>query len=82
MIVLQITNASDVVASKVGKFFEFLTPDSMDHRAVEDQIIQKLIENLAAEGIEGRIASIHGFELKGDSITVNSELKVRKHLDF
>ena len=82
MIVLQVTNASDVVASKVGKFFEFLTPDSIDHKAVEDQIIQKMIENLAAEGIEGHIASIHGFELQGDSIRVSSELKVRKRLDF
>ena len=46
MIVLKITNASEVVASKVGKFIERLTPDSMDDAAVEDQVIKKLVENL------------------------------------
>mgnify|MGYP001373455533 CR=1 FL=1 len=82
MIVLQITNASDVVASRVGKFLERLTPDSIDNATVEDQVIAKLIENLSAEGIEGQIASINGFELDGDSLTVNKELKVRKHSSF
>ena len=51
MIVLKISNASEVVASKVGRFLERLTPDSIDQNAVEDQVIKKLVENLAAEGI-------------------------------
>ena len=34
MIVLKISNASEVVASKVGKFLEFLTPDSIDHAPI------------------------------------------------
>ena len=41
MIVLKISNASEVVASKVGKFLELLTPDSIDHTTVEDQVIKK-----------------------------------------
>ena len=60
MIVLKISNASEVVASKVGRFLERLTPDSIDQNAVEDQVIKKLVENLAAEGIKGEIASVHG----------------------
>ena len=56
MIVLKISNSSEVVASKVGKFLEFLTPDSIDQSTVEDQVIKKLVENLAAEGIKGEIA--------------------------
>ena len=62
MIVLKISNASEVVASKVGKFLELLTPDSIDHTTVEDQVIKKMIENLAAEGIKGEIAAINGLE--------------------
>ena len=58
MIVLKISNASEVVASKVGKFLELLTPDSIDHTTVEDQVIKKMIENLAAEGIKGEILSL------------------------
>ena len=72
----------EVVASKVGKFLERLTPDSIDHATVEDQVIKKLIENLAAEGIKGEIAAINGLDLEGEDLTVHKELKVRKHSSF
>ena len=82
MIVLKISNASEVVASKVGKFLELLTPDSIDHTTVEDQVIKKMIENLAAEGIKGEIAAINGLELKGENLSVHKGLNVRKHTAF
>ena len=82
MIVLEITNASEVVASKVGKFIEAMTPDSIDHATVEDQVIKKLIENLAAEGIKGEIAAINGLELNGENLSVQKGLNVRKHAAF
>ena len=82
MIVLKISNASEVVASKVGKFIELLTPDSIDHTTVEDQVIKKLIENLAAEGINGEIAAINGLELEGENLSVHKGLNVRKHAEF
>ena len=82
MIVLKISNASEVVASKVGKFIELLTPDSIDHTTVEDQVIKKLIENLAAEGIKGEIAAINGLELEGENLSVHNGLNVRKHAEF
>ena len=82
MIVLKISNASEVVASKVGKFLELLTPDSIDHATVEDQVIKKLIENLAAEGIKGEIAAINGLELDGENLSVHKGLNVRKHAEF
>jgi hypothetical protein len=82
MIVLKISNASEVVASKVGRFLERLTPDSIDNAAVEDQVIQKLVENLAAEGLKGEIAAINGLDLRGDDLSVHKGLKVRKHSSF
>ena len=82
MIVLKISNASEVVASKVGKFIELLTPDSIDQTTVEDQVIKKLIENLAAEGIKGEIAAINGLELDGENLSVHKGLNVRKHSAF
>ena len=82
MIVLKISNASEVVASKVGKFLERLTPDSIDLATVEDQVIKKMVENLAAEGIKGEIAAIHGLEIEGEDLSVHKELKVRKHTSF
>tara|TARA_B100001939_G_scaffold277130_1_gene245447 strand:+ start:330 stop:578 length:249 start_codon:yes stop_codon:yes gene_type:complete len=82
MIVLKISNSSEVVAAKVGKFLEFLTPDSIDNSTVEDQVIKKLIENLAAEGIKGEIAAVKGLELEGANLSLQDGMKVRKHESF
>lgn len=82
MIVLKISNASEVVAAKVGRFLERLTPDSIDQAAVEDQVISKMIENLAAEGLKGEIAAINGLDLDGSDLKLHKELKVRKHKSF
>ncbi len=82
MIVLKISNSSEVVASKVGKFLEFLTPDNMDQSAVEDQVIKKLVENLAAEGIKGEIAAVNGMDIEGKELSLHEGLKVRKHASF
>jgi len=41
MLVLKITNAPQVVASKIGRFLEALTPDSLDEKTVEDVLIQE-----------------------------------------
>ena len=82
MIVLKISNSSEVVASKVGKFIEFLTPDSVDQSTVEDQVIKKLVENLAAEGIKGEIAAVQGIDLNGNDLNLRDGMKVRKHTSF
>ena len=82
MIVLKISNSSEVVASKVGKFLEFLTPDNIDQSAVEDQVIKKLVENLAAEGIKGEIAAVNGMDIEGKELNLHEGLKVRKHASF
>ncbi len=82
MIVLKIANSSEVVASKVGKFIEFLTPDSVDQSTVEDQVIKKLVENLAAEGIKGEIAAVQGIDLNGNDLNLRAGMKVRKHTSF
>jgi hypothetical protein len=49
MIVIKISNASDVVAAKMGRFLESFTPDQFDRDKVEDVLIAKLIEELALE---------------------------------
>ena len=82
MIVLKISNASEVVASKVGRFLERLTPDSIDQTTVEDQVIKKLIENLSAEGLKGEVAAINGLDIEGQDLSVHKGLKVRKHSTF
>ena len=82
MIVLKISNSSEVVAAKVGKFLEFLTPDSIDQATVEDQVIKKLVENLVAEGIKGEVAAVKGLELEGAELSLQDGMKVRRHESF
>ena len=82
MIVLKITNSSEVLAAKVGKFLESLTPDGFDQATVEDIVIRKLIENLAAEGLRGEVAAVSGLDLKGQELVLNKQMHVRSNRPF
>ena len=82
MILLKITNASDVVASKAGKIFEKMTPELIDQKLVESQVIQQMIEQLQLEGLEGQISSVKGLDLDDDTLVTKSGFKVRSTKDF
>jgi hypothetical protein len=78
MIVLKITNASDVVAANIGRFLERLTPDGYDQTKVEDIVIDRLVANLKAEGIRGEVASFKGLDLNEDDLVIHEHLKLRR----
>jgi hypothetical protein len=86
MIVLKITNSSEVVASKIGKFLESLTPDGFDATTVEDIVLRKLVENLAAQGLAGEVACVQGLDLESGNgraeLVLHDRLKVRQHQSF
>ena len=82
MILLKITNASDVVASKAGKLFEKMTPEMIDQKLVESQVIQQMIEQLELEGLKGQISSVKGLDLEEDSLITKSSFKVRNTKSF
>jgi hypothetical protein len=82
MIVLKITNSSEVVAAKVGKLLESLTTDRFDRTTVEDIVIGKLAENLASEGIQGEVAAVRGLDLQGTELVLQKGLQVRSHRWF
>ena len=82
MILLKITNASDVVASKAGKLFEKMTPDMIDQKLVESQIIQQMIEQLQLEGLKGQISSVKGLDINEDTLITKSSFKVRSNNTF
>ena len=77
MIVLKITNASDVVASKAGKLFEKMTPDMIDQKLVEAQVIQQMIDQLQLEGLKGQISSAKGIDISDDTLITKSSFKIR-----
>jgi len=70
------------MASKLGKFLESLTPDSLDQSTIEDIVIKKLVENLQAEGLKGEVASVRGLDLDGKELVVHDGLNVRRHQAF
>ena len=82
MIVLKISNASEVIASKMWKFLERLTPDGFDETTIEDVLLKKLIENLQTEGLKGEVASVKGLDLEGKHLVVQDGMHVRRHDTF
>ena len=82
MILLSIDNASEIIAQKVGKFIESLTPDSFDEAKVEDIVMRKLSEHLSAEGLTGEIASVRGLHLGDKTLHLHEQLHVRHQEKF
>ena len=82
MILIEITNASDVVASKAGKLFEKITPEMIDQKLVESQVIQQMIEQLQLEGLKGQISSVKGLDISEDALVTKSSFKVRTTKTF
>jgi len=82
MICLTITNSSELVASKVGQFLEKLTPESVDQTIVEKKILEKILESLSKEGLEGSISLVKGIEIKEKEIIFNKGVSVIEQSDF
>jgi hypothetical protein len=82
MIILKITNSSELVAAKLGRFLEMLTPEMLDHNAVENELIKQLVANLKAEGVKGELAAVSGLELDNGELRLHDGMKVRQHRQF
>ena len=82
MILLKISNPSEVVKAKAGKFFEKITPDRIDEKLVESQVIQTMIEQLKLEGLEGEISSVKGLEIQDNALVTKSSFVIRETKTF
>ena len=82
MIILKISNASELIASRVGKVVERLTPDFVDDSTVEDLVIKRMIENLRNEGIKGEISSVKGIDIKGRNLVLEEGFRVADYKQF
>lgn len=78
MIVIKVTNASDVVASKIGRFLADLTPSGFDQGKVEEELMKQLAEQMSAQGLQGEVASVQGLDLHNKTITVDDKVQVRR----
>ena len=82
MIILKISNASELISSKLGNFLESITPDSVDDSLVEDLVAKKMIESLKEEGIRGQVSLVKGFELEPNKLVLTEGLKIRDQTNF
>ena len=82
MICLKITNCSELVASKVGHLLEKLTPETIDQTIVEKKVVERILEQLSEEGLQGDISIVKGMEISQDKISLNSGVTVIEQLEF
>ena len=82
MILLKITNASEVVRAKAGKLFDKMTPDQIDQKLVESQVIQTMIEQLKQEGLKGEISNVKGLEIKEDYLITKNNFLIKETKNF
>ena len=81
MIVLKISNPSELVVSKPERFVERVTPDQMDNSIVEDLIVKK-IKNLSIEWIEVEVLIAQGINLEEDKLVIDNGFNIRTNQQF
>ncbi len=82
MILLKISNSSELIASKVGQFVERLTADNLDHSTVGAQVIKTTVRNLGEEGGKGEISSVHVLGVNKTRLLLNDGLNIRTNREF
>ena len=81
-IYLKITNPTEVIKKKTSKWLSDITPERIDRKLVEDEVIKGIIEQLTLEGIKGEISAISGFDVKNSTLITNNNFLVRKTKTF
>ena len=81
-IYLKITNSTEVVKNKTSKWLSDITPERIDRKLVEDEVIKGIIEQLTLEGIEGEISAVNGFEVRDSTLVTKNNFVIRKKVTF
>ncbi len=81
-IYLKITNSTEVVKKKTSKWLSDLTPERIDRKLVEDEVIKGIIEQLTLEGIKGEISAVNGFEIRESTLITKNNFVIRKKMSF
>ncbi|WP_320664330.1 hypothetical protein [Prochlorococcus sp. MIT 1223] len=82
MILLEITNSSEVVKAKAGKILEKMTPDKIDRKLVERQVLQNMLEQLKAEGLKGEISTVKGLEIRDNNLITKNGFTIKETKKF
>ena len=58
-----------------------ITPERIDRKLVEDEVIKGIIEQLTLEGIK-EISAINGFDVKNSTLITKNDFVIRKTKSF
>ena len=82
MLLVEITNSTEMVASKTHMLFARMTPEKIDKNIVEAQVIKQMSEDLTAWGLEGSITIVKGMEVQDDGILTRKGFLVKQTKAF
>ncbi len=82
MILVKITNATEIVASKTHKLFAKITPEKIDENLVEAEVIKQMGADLASFGLKGEISIVKGIEVESDKLVTKKGFVVKKNQHF
>ena len=82
MLLVDITNSTEMVASKTHKLFAKMTPEKIDKNIVEAQVIKQMSEDLAAWGLEGSISIVKGIDVQNDTVVTRKGFLVKQTKAF
>ena len=82
MILVKITNSTEVVASKTHKLFAKMTPEKIDVNLVEAEVIKQMGADLASFGLKGEISIVKGIDVKDNSLVTEKGFVVKKTQEF
>ncbi len=82
MILVKITNSTEVVASKTHKLFAKVTPEKIDENLVEAEVIKQMGSDLASFGLKGEISIVRGIEVEKETLVTKKGFVVKKRQQF
>ena len=82
MILVKITNSTEVVASKTHKLFAKVTPDKVDENLVESEVIKQMGSDLASFGLKGEISIVKGIDVVEEALITKKGFVVKKSQNF
>ena len=82
MILVIITNSTEIVASKTHKLFAKVTPEKIDENLVESEVIKQMSSDLASFGLKGEISIVKGIDIEEETLVTKKGFVVKKSQRF
>ncbi len=82
MILVKITNSTEVVASKTHKLFAKVTPEKIDENLVESEVIKQMGSDLASFGLKGEISIVKWIDVERETLVTKKGFVIKKSQKF